>query len=132
MKISRYREPSGLILTHFGKRHTYDDAIGALTEITEMTEGSSEIYEIIIHDDDFSIDVSEDSLKSLPGKVQSTFGTYARGALAFVANIDLVFGLCRQLEMLMENAAIQVAVFRSEALARSWIAEIQSLHGQPK
>ena len=52
MKISRYREPTGLILTHFGSRHTYDDAVNALNELTEITKGSSRIYEIVIHEDD--------------------------------------------------------------------------------
>ncbi len=127
MKISRYREPSGLILTHFGGRHTYDDAINALEELNQMTEGSSVIYEIVVHDDDIKIEVSEEQITSLRGKVRRAFLKYTKGALAFVANSDFVFGLCRQLELMMDNANIVVSVFRSEELARRWIKEIQSI-----
>ena len=129
MKISRYREPSGLILTHFGNRHTYDDAIDALDELTEMTKGSSTIYEIIIHEDDFTIDVNRDKIEAIRGKVQTTFQQYNKGALAFVSNIELVFGLCRQLQMMTENENLAISVFRTEELARKWIKEIQSMHG---
>ncbi len=129
MKISRYREPSGLILTHFGHLHTYDDAINALSELNEMTKGSSEVYEIVIHEDDFKIAVEKKQINSIRSKVQSTFQQYEKGALAFVANVDLIFGLCRQLEIMMENDGIAVSVFRSEELARKWIKEIQSMHG---
>ena len=115
-------------MTHFGNRHTYEDAIDALDELNALTEGSSEIYEIVIHEDDLIIDVKKDQIKSLRGKVQSTFKKYQKGALAFVANTDLVFGLCRQLQIMMENDSIAVSVFRSEELARSWIKEIQSIH----
>ena len=128
MKISRYREPSGLILTHFGNRHTYDDAIQALNELVDLTRGSSEIYEIVIHEDDLSIDVSETQITSIRDKVKSTFINYKKGALAFVANTDFIFGLCRQLEIMMDNANIAVSVFRSEELARQWIKEMQSIH----
>lgn len=130
MIISRYRESSGLVVTHFGSRHTYDDAINALNELIEMTKGSPEIYEIVIHEDDITIDVSDTQIVSLQEKVLSTFQNYQKGALAFVADIDLVFGLCRQLEIMMENADIAISVFRSEELARKWIKEIQTIHNK--
>ena len=116
-------------MTHFGNLHTYDDAINALSELNEMTKGSSEVYEIVIHEDDFKIDVDKNQIKSIRSKVKSTFQHYNKGALAFVANTDLIFGLCRQLEIMMDNDRIAVSVFRSEKLARKWIKEIQAMHG---
>ena len=129
MKISRYREPSGLILTHFGNRHTYEDAVGALDELTEMTKGSTVVYEIVIHEDDFTIDVKNDQIEAIRNKVYSTFQQYNKGALAFVSNIELVFGLCHQLQIMMKNENVVVSVFRTEGLARQWIKEIKSVHG---
>ena len=93
-----------------------------------MTQGSSEIYEIVIHEDDLSIDVNDTQIISIRDKVKSTFVNYKKGALAFVANTDFIFGLCRQLEIMMENVNIAVSVFRSEELARQWIKEMQSIH----
>jgi hypothetical protein len=116
-------------LTHFGHLHTYDDAINALDELLEMTKESSEVYEIVIHEDDFKISVDKNQIDSIRSKVQSTFQQYKHGALAFVANIDLIFGLCRQLEIMMENDGIAVSAFRSEELARKWIKEMQTMQG---
>jgi hypothetical protein len=130
MKISRFREPSGLILTHFGRRHTFDDAMGALNELVEITSGSSEIYDIVIHEDDLEIDLSGNQMVDLRERVKETFRKYQRGALAFVANADFVFGLCRQLELMMGSDSIAVSVFRTEELARKWINEMQSLHNR--
>ena len=128
MKISRDVEPTGLIVTHFGSRHTYDDAIDALNELVEITRGSSEVYEIIIHEHDLEIDVSDKHITELRGKVKSTFNEYTKGALAFVASADYIFGLCRQLQMMIENECIAASVFRTEELARKWITEMQSMH----
>ena len=128
MKISRYREPSGLILTHFGSRHTYEDAIGALSELSEINKGSPEIYEIVIHEEDLLIDVSREKIEELKERVKEAFRSYRKGAVAFVAKKDLIFGMCRQLELIMDNEKIAIAVFRTEQLAREWIKEIQHIH----
>lgn len=127
MKISRHREPSGLVVTRFGGRHTYEDANAALLELREMTGESPSVYEIVVHDDDLTIDLSRAEVEALKSDVISTFSSYQRGGLAFVANVDVVFGLCRQLEFMMENARIAISVFRSEELARQWIEEIRSI-----
>jgi hypothetical protein len=121
-------ETSGLVVTHFGGIHTYNDAIDALQEILEMHRGRRDIYEIIIHSDDIEIQLTSERISMLREEVKKTFLNFEKGALAFVCNTDLMFGLCRQLEMTMDNEKIAISVFRSEGLARSWVDEIKTIH----
>ena len=49
MKIARTMELSGLVVTQFGGKHTYEDAVDALVELEAMHRGRTEIYEIVIN-----------------------------------------------------------------------------------
>ena len=51
-----------------------------------------------------------------------------KGALAFVSDEDFVFGLCRQLQIRVDNDFIQMCVFRTEDTARTWLNEMRSLN----
>ena len=130
MKISRQQEPSGLVLTRFGGNHSTEDALDALTELVQMTEKSGQVYEIVVHEDDFTIDLGDEQIIDIRERVRLAFTNYKKGGLAFVSNKDLIFGLCRQLGLMMDNENIAVAVFRTEELARKWIEEIQSLQNE--
>lgn len=124
----RQIEKDGLVVTRFSGRHTYKDASKTLDELCELNKGNIEIYEIVINDNDIILDFSREEEKLLYSKVESTFANFVRGALAVVADNDLVFGLSRMLEISIQNERIAIAVFRSEALARKWIQEIRELH----
>jgi hypothetical protein len=52
----RRREKDKLIVTHFGGRHTYHDALAALVGLLELNAGNDHIYEIVINDDDLQLD----------------------------------------------------------------------------
>ncbi len=128
MTTHRHVEKDGLIVTRFSGRHTYKDALDALSELLELNEGRQDIYEIVINDDPIELVFSREEEKQLFENVRMTFKNFNRGALAIVANNDLVFALSRMLEVSIESDKIAVAVFRSEALARKWIDEIRQLH----
>ena len=128
MKLKRHKEKDNLIITHFGGRHTYDDAIAALDELLEMNKGNKEIYEIVINDDDIDLDFTQGQINLLANKIKSVFKTFETGASAVVAKKDFVFGMCRMLQSMIENHRIAVSAFRSEELARQWIQEIRTLH----
>jgi hypothetical protein len=53
MKIKRTIEESGLVITHFGGKHTYEDAIDALHELEKIHEGRNDLYEIAVNADDY-------------------------------------------------------------------------------
>jgi hypothetical protein len=130
MKLKREIEQDGLVVTHFGGLHTYDDAIEALNELYELNKGEKSIYEIVINEDDIELEISKDEGQLLIGKVESTYEKFEIGALAIVANSDFVFGMSRRLEISIHNERIAISVFRSEGLARTWIQEIRDLHSQ--
>ena len=127
MSIQRKVEKDGLIVTRFGGTHTYKDAVKALHELAELNQGKKGIYEIVINDDDIRLKFNREEQELLAGEVLSAFSRFSFGTLAVVANSDLAFGLSRVLEMSIKNERIPVAVFRSERLAREWIAEIRKL-----
>jgi hypothetical protein len=130
MKKQRIIEKDGLIVTHFGGLHTYDDVEEALNELLEINKGKKHIYEIVVNDDDIKLDFTKAEEQLIFTKVKSTFGKFERGALAVVAGHDLVFGMSRMLEINIENEQIAVSVFRTEDLARKWIQEMRSMHDQ--
>lgn len=130
MKQQRHIEKDGLIVTRFGGQHTYRDAAEALAEIHRLKSGENDIYEIVINDDDIKLDFTREEMDLIVNEVTTTFEQFDHGALAIVANHDLVFGMSRMLEMSIVNEKIAVAVFRSESLARKWIQEIRAMHGQ--
>lgn len=130
MKKQRHIEKDGLIVTLFGGPHTYEDAKEALNELLKINKGKKAIYEIVINDDDITLDVSRKEEQLVVDNVKSTFEKFEHGALAIVANYDFVFGLSRVLAATIENERIVVSVFRSEDLARKWIQEIREMHNQ--
>ena len=130
MKIERQIEKDGLIVTHFGGLHTYNDAFEALNELDELNRGKKFIYEIVINDDDIELSFSREEEQLLIKKVETTYNKFSLGALAVVACNDFIFGMSRLLEISIQNELIAISVFRSEALARMWIDEIKELHNQ--
>ncbi len=130
MKKLRKIEEDGLIVTHFGGRHTYNDAEEALSELLEINKGKKQIYEIVINDDDIKLDFTRAEEQLISDKIKYAFEKLEHGALAVVANSDFVFGLTRMLSITIENEQIVISVFRSESLARKWIQEIRMLHNQ--
>ena len=128
MKLKRHKEKDNLIITHFGGRHTYDDAIEALNELIEINKGSKDIYELVINSDDIELDFTQSEVWLLADKMKSIFQNFERGASAVVANTDFIFGMCRMLQTMIDNDRIAVSAFRTEELARKWIQEIRTLH----
>ncbi|UCE79554.1 MAG: hypothetical protein JSV13_02680 [Nitrospiraceae bacterium] len=89
-------EKDSLIVTHFGGRHTYHDALTALRGLLELNAGNKHIYEIVINDD-LKLYCTEQEEKMITSKIISTFGQFERGALSVVSNSNYVFGLTRML-----------------------------------
>lgn len=130
MKVKRIIENNGLIVTYFGGKHTYKDATAALDELLLINAANRSIYEIVVNSDDIELTFSKKERELLSVEVGKVFSKFDRGALAVVANRDLVFGYSRMLQVAIANAKIAVSVFRSETLARKWIHELMELHNK--
>ena len=128
MKRLRNVEKDGLVVTHFGGRHTLADAEAALDELLDINKGKSSIFELVINEADIQLEFSNEDEAELHKKVQNAYESFEFGALAIVAGKDIVFGLSRILENTIENERIAIAVFRTTELARAWIQEIREIH----
>jgi len=95
-----------------------------------LNKGKESIYEIVINLDDIKLQFTRGEEQLLYDKVESTYSTFAKGALAVVASSDFVFAMSRLLENSIQNERIAISVFRSDELARRWIIEMRELHGK--
>lgn len=130
MKKQRQIEKDGLIVTYFCGLHTYRDAEEALDELLEIDGEAKQVHEIVINDADMKLDFTRAEEQLIIDKAKATFEKFERGALAVVANHDVVFGLSRMLATTIENDQIAVSVFRTEGLARKWIQEMREMQNQ--
>lgn len=85
------------------------------------------LYEIVIHDRNASIDVSYEDSTQLVKEALILFNSLDAGGIAFVADNDLLFALCRQLQMQISNEKVLINVFRYESTAMQWLTEIISM-----
>ena len=93
-------------------------------DLTVYVEGD-EIYDLVIHADDTSFRLEPDDIAILVNRVKEVLKVYKRGAIAFVSTDDLMFGICRQIQIQIENEFIQVCVFRTVQTAMNWLHEIK-------
>ena len=129
MKKQRWVEKDGLIVTSFGGLHRYKDADAAIREVVELNKDRKQLYELVINDDDLDLDISNEEGRMLIELIKSTYKNFERCVMAVVATKDDVFGMSRMLELSIGNERMAVSVFRSEALARSWIQEMRATEG---
>lgn len=86
------------------------------------------IYELVLHSDDVKLLMDSNKSTTSAETLKIVMEEIKRGAIAFVSDRDYIFGLCRQLEIRLENEFIQMCVFRTEETARKWLHEMQSLN----
>lgn len=63
-----------------------------------------------------------DQLRTVAGEVEALAGPVRWGAIAIVAESDLLFGMARMFGILAEGHFRQTGVFRSLAEAEAWLA----------
>jgi hypothetical protein len=125
MPHSRHVDPNGILITMLTGVVTLDELIEVQKELVNYVR-DEEIYELVIHPDDSEIiqNVNESILSA--ENVQKILRKIKKGAIAFVSNNDYVYGLCRQLQMRVENDRFQLCVFRTEETALKWLCEIKA------
>ena len=85
-----------------------------------------EIYELVIHKPGTMMNLDMDDANESADNIRKVMRDINRGAIAFVSDEDLVFGLCRQLQIRVGNDFVQMCVFRSEETALIWLNEMKS------
>ena len=84
-----------------------------------------EIYELFVHSSDLEMHWSSSEALVSADTFINTLKRLKKAAIAFVSDNNFVFGICRQLQMRVENEFIQMCVFRNEDTAHSWLLELK-------
>ena len=127
MPHSRNVDENGILITKLSGNVLLKELMELQNELYQYAD-NDEIYEMVIHPD--SVEVKQDSNESIisADNVKSVMEKFKKGAIAFVANRDYVFGILRQLQMRVQNEFIQMTVFRNEETALKWLIEMKSLN----
>jgi hypothetical protein len=124
MEIKRVVEKNGLIVSHFSGVQSFQDAVDAISELTKINKYRG-IFEIVIHED-LILDFEKEKEQDLAITLKETFDQFDYGALAIVSDDDFVFAISRMVSAYIDMH-IEVAVFRSEDLAREWMDRKMSI-----
>lgn len=124
MPHTRNLDSHGVLITRLTGTVTLDDLIDLQNDMPGYAK-DEEYYEMVVHEE--NIKISQDTNESMisANNMKRIFKGFKRAAIAFVTDHDLVFGLCRQLQMRIENEYIQLCVFRNEETAIQWLHEIK-------
>ena len=126
MPHSRNFDSHGVLITRLTGLVTMDDIIVLQNDMQAYAK-DGEFYEMVVHEG--NMDLLQDANESMlsANNMKRIFKDFKRAAIAFVADHDFVYGLCRQLQMRLENEFIQLCVFRDENTAVKWLHEIKEL-----
>ena len=125
MPHSRLIDANGVLITTLQGVVTIRE-IAELVAETHNYINDGEILELVLHSDDVEIALSGIESVIAADTLKNSLKMVRRGAMAFVSNKDFVYGICRQLQMRVENEFLQICVFRTEETARAWLNEMQS------
>lgn len=127
MPHSRHVDADGILITTMSGVVPLKEVIELQNEILSYVR-DEEFYELVLHPDDADMELDSNESIISADNVKRVLKKLRKAAIAFVSNKDYIFGLCRQLEIRVENEFIQMCVFRTEETALQWLLEIKSLN----
>ena len=125
MPYSRCVDNDGILTTTISGSVTLKELIELQNDLPNYFK-NDEIYELVIHQYDTELIQDREESEISADNVKKVLQKYKRGAIAFVASGDFIFGILRQLQLRAENEFIQMAVFRNEETALKWLLELSS------
>jgi len=124
MPHSRHVDLHGVLITKLTGVVTLNDLLELQNELHRYV-CDEEVYELVVHQEDMEILQTSQESSASAENVHNVLKGLKKAAIAFVSNSDLVYGLCRQLQIRVENEHIQLCVFRTEETALKWLHEIK-------
>ena len=124
MAHSRHIDDDGIIVTTIFGAVTLDEIIGLQNELPSFLRDNG-IYELIIHKTGVNMGLDSQDANASADNLKKIMTGIKKAALAFVSGDDFIFGLCRQLQIRVENDFVQMCVFRTEDTARTWLNEMR-------
>ena len=124
MPFTRNIDSQGVLITRLTGTVTFQDLIALQNDMPNYAK-DEEFFELVVHEE--NMEILQDSNQSVASadNIKRVLKGFKRAAIAFVTNRNLVYGLCRQLQMRIENEFIQLCVFRNEETAIKWLHEIK-------
>jgi hypothetical protein len=120
MAYIRSLEENGLFVSrHSGEVFIYDFML-ILLDLNDKFK-SEYLKEIIIFPNGCDLDISFLNARAFVFEMERLLYSLPPGYLAFVAQSDIAFGTCRQLQIQLESEIVRLRVFRTEFEARKWI-----------
>jgi hypothetical protein len=125
MSHSRHIDDDGNLVTIISGAVSIGEIVDLQNDLLNHSH-NGEIYELIIHKHGVSMNLNSQDAVTSADNLKKNMKNITKGALAFVSDEDFVFGLCRQLQIRVENDYVQMCVFRTEDTARTWLNEMRS------
>ena len=126
MPHTRTLDAQGVLITRLTGTITLDELISLQNEMSDYAQ-DEKFYELVVHEENMEILQSSNESIASANNMKRVLKKFKKAAIAFVAGNDLAFGLCRQLQMRLENECLQLSVFRDEETALKWLYEIKDL-----
>jgi hypothetical protein len=120
MGLSRTVDASGIVTSRISGTIDLKDCLASARELVGMARGNR-LYEIVIYDPGCTIGISFTESAKLLGASKELLAPLELSVFAFVAPNSLIFALCRQFQMQLEEKNIKAAVFHDQAAAETWV-----------
>lgn len=105
-----------------------EEALVAIAEAHDQVQDRA-WYELVQHDEHALLDIDYVSGVEVVAQARVFLDSLREGAIAIVAEPDLSYGRCRQIQMRLESSAIAFEVFRKADEARVWLDEQRAQGG---
>jgi len=125
MPYSRFVDSDGILITTLSGVVTLKELIQLEYDLTSYIKDGC-IYELVIHSDDVEVLIGKNDYNNSSQTLKIVMNELKKGAIAFVSKKDYIFGICRRMQILVENELVQINVFRNEETARKWLHEMKS------
>ena len=125
MPHSRFVDSDGILITTISGVVTFNELIQLEYDLTSYIKDAC-IYEMAIHSDDVELSIGVNDSNNSAKTLKVVMNGLRNGAIAFVSKRDYIFGLCRRMQMLIDNEFVQINVFRNEETAHKWLNEMKS------
>lgn len=125
MALKRTVGADGVLITEVYGAFRKEESFRLIDDVPHYIS-NHQLYEIVLISDELEVAQEYPNFFTLQARARSVFDMVERGAIAYVAKSDLVFGLCRQFQAAVDNEHLQLCVFRSFDTAKQWILEMKA------
>lgn len=126
MGTIRRRKRAGFVETRVSGVVSCAVVLEAIAQLPSLVE-NGEWYELVLHDEHALLDIGYDAGDEIADRARAFLDSLRDGAIALVAEQDVSYGRCRQIQLRLDSSRIEIEVFRNSVSARAWLDDKQSL-----